>query len=140
MLFGHVRSNALLVFQNLKRAFTISLKISRKIHEKLCDRHLSRTKRAFVFFKHVRSNALLVFAFMEKGICYLIQKSSKFEIVNATRYPPRPAKGPATGDQEAPHQIRPCNDLLYLRVAGEARADFQTGAGVPSGHYYLGPL
>ena len=48
-------------------------------------------------------------------------------------------------------------DLLYLRVAGEAPADFQTGAypvviitwvhyylgggvDVPSGHYYLGSL
>ena len=103
MFFGHVRSNALLVFQDLKRAFTISLKINREMHEMLCDRHLSGAKRTFVFFKHVRSNALLVFAFMKKGICYLFQKSSKFEIVNATRYPPRPAKGPATGDREAPH-------------------------------------
>ena len=38
------------------------------------------------------------------------------------------------------HQIRQFKDLLYLRVAGEARANFQTRAGVPSGHYYLGPL
>ena len=36
------------------------------------------------------------------------------------------------------HQIRKFKDLLYLRVAGEAPANFQTG-GVPSGHYYLGP-
>ena len=79
-VFGHVRSNALLVFQNLKRAFTISLKITRKMHKMLCHRHLSRTKRAFVFFKHVRSNALLVFTSMEKGICYLFQNLSKFEI------------------------------------------------------------
>ena len=55
------------------------------------------------------------------------------------------------------HQIRQFKNLLYLRVAGEAPADFQTGAypvviiiwvhyylgggaNVPSGHYYLGSL
>ena len=55
------------------------------------------------------------------------------------------------------HQIRPFKDLLYLRVAREAHADFQTGAypvviitwvhydlgggaDVPRGHYYLGSL
>ena len=66
--------------QSLIRAFTISLTINWKVHEMLCGRHLSRAKRAFVFFKHVRSKALLVFTSMEKGICYLFQNLSNIKI------------------------------------------------------------
>ena len=71
-VFGHVRSNALLVFQNLKRAFTISLKTNWKSDEMRCDRDLSRAKLAFVFFKHVIT---WVHHYLGGGA-----KASKFEI------------------------------------------------------------